>query len=146
MLQQHKTTTLCTPNHSMHQCHTHSAQVNLCVHSALSKDNARVPHHHPAFLNAACIMLTAYRVDVDLCCPALPCLAPVHAPSTAIPWRPCFTTTAPGERWSRMHWWHVGMQRPPVVPASSCCKLFCKTTCWSHGKGCCSLNCNLSMD
>jgi hypothetical protein len=58
----------------------------------------------------------------------------------------CFTTATPGERWSCMHWWNVGMQRPPVTPASSCCKLFCKTTCWSHGKGCCSLNCNLSMD
>jgi hypothetical protein len=45
----------------------------------------------------------------------------------------CFTTTAPGKRWSCIHWLNVSTQRPPAVHASSCCKLFCWTTCWSHG-------------
>jgi hypothetical protein len=146
MLQQHKTTTLCTPNHNMHQCHTLSAQVNLCVHSALSKDNARAPHYHPALLNAACIMLIAYATDVDLCCPALACLLLCVRHQLPFLGGPCFTTTAPGECWSRMHWWHVSMQRPPVVHASSCCKPFCKNICWSHGRGFCSLSRHSSMD
>jgi hypothetical protein len=68
----------------------------------------------------------AYNTDVDLCCTCCPALLPCMRHHLLFLGDPCFTTTAPGERWSCMPGWHVSMQRPPVVHASSYCKVFCK--------------------
>jgi hypothetical protein len=104
--------THCPPKCIMH--HTQHTLIAICVHSALSKHNA-VSTRQECITVLHCWMLlhameyslhTTVSYTQHHCQPvldtraALPCLAPVHAPSTAIHGGPCFTTTAPGERWS----------------------------------------------
>jgi hypothetical protein len=88
------------------------------------------------------VMLVAYNTDVDLCCTCCPALLPCMRHHLLFLGDPCFTTTAPGERWICMHWWNVSMQfsrlwHMPAVAANSSAN----TICWSHGKGFCSLSC-----
>ena len=143
--------THCPPKCIMH--HTLHTLIAICVHSALSKHNPVATRQEHITVLHCWMLLHAIKYSLHTtllptcasytCCPALRLYTRHHLPFLG---GPCFATTAPGERWSCMHWWHVSMQPPYVVHASSCCKLSCMSTCWSHGKGFCSLNCHSSMD
>jgi hypothetical protein len=102
-------TTHCPPKCIMH--HTLHALIAICVHSALSKHNAvstRQEHitvlHCWTLLHAMVYSLHTTSLstcDWHMCCPAL-LLCMRH--QLLFLGGPCFTTTAPGERWSLRAW------------------------------------------
>jgi hypothetical protein len=85
--------THCPPKCIMH--HRLHTLIAIFVHSALSKHNAVSTRQeqntvlHCWMLRHAIMSLIAHNTIVNLCLThVLPCPAPVHAHSSAIPWRP----------------------------------------------------------
>lgn len=110
-------------------CTTAAAVSLIVVCTLLAKRQPRLPHGM-----LPTVLLVAYNTNVCMGCPVLPCPTPMHVPSLI-----CKHSLSPQQDkaslvMSCVHWWNASTRGWPVAHASTCCTLFCKTTCCKHGR------------